>query len=362
MKRLLFLLIIILAVTGSNFALAQTISSPNYRIENPTLDAGGEPSSSTNYRSQDSASDIEGDSSSSTNYKAFPGFEQGAYPGVPGVPTLTNTGGTLYNALDFVILTGGNAIDTNYAIAISSDNFATTFFIQTDDTVGSSPAWQTYANWGSGSGERVTGLASSTTYKIKVKARFGIDTETDYSSEASAATSSPAITMTFTGINSGTSVAGETTSVTSTTNAIAYGSLVINTPSVAAHKVTVTTNAAGGYATTIKQDGHLRTTTPGQQIDPVSGTNTTPAAWPGSVSTGAFGYHTTDALLCTGTTTRFATNNTYAQLTTSPEEVACNSAPVTAEETTLVYKVEIGSLQTPGSYQNIITYVTTGIF
>ena len=356
----LYLLFLLLAFTP-NILTAQSINSNNYRIEDPTFDVGGEASSSTNYRSQDSAGEVEGGVTNSTNYKAFPGFEQGAYPGVPTQPTLTNTGGTLYNSLDFVVATGGNAPDTNYAIAISSDNFATTFFIQTDDTVGPTPAWQIYINWGSGTGERVTGLLANTTYKIKVKARFGIDTETDYSITATAATSSPALTISFSGINSGTSVAGQTTTVTTSTNAIPYGSLIVSTPAVAAHKVTVSTNAGGGYTTTVQQDGNLRTDF-STQIDPVSGTNASPAAWPGGITTGAFGYHTTDSLLCTGTTSRFAVNDTYAQLTTSPEEVACNSGPVSNEDTTLVFKLEIGSLQTNGNYQNKITYITTAVF
>lgn len=338
------------------------MNSGNYRIENPTTDGGGNLSNSANYRSQDSIGDSSGNGqTNSTNYKAFPGFEQGAYPGVPGQPTFTNTGGVLYNSLAFIIATGGNPSDTTYAIAISSDDFATTNFIQTDDTVGSSPAWQTYTNWGAGSGELVTGLTSGTTYKIKVKARFGIDTETAYSITASAATIAPSLTISFSGINSGTSIAGQTTTITTTTNAVSYGNLVVNSPAIGAHKITVSTNATGGYTTTIQQDGHLRTAT-SADIDPVSGTNGSPAAWPGSVSTGAFGYHTTDSLLCTGTTSRFSSNNTYAQLTTNPEEVACNSSPVTGEETTLVYKLEIGSLQEAGSYQNVITYITTAIF
>lgn len=361
MKRFALLLIVALAAIRIDTAWAQTITSPNYRIENPTIDVGGEPSSSTNFRSQDSASDIEGDVTNSTNFKAFPGFEQGAYPGVPGQPTLTNTGGTLYNALDFVVATGGNSSDTQFAIAISTDDFATTFFIQTDDTVGSSPAWQTFSGWGSGAGERVTGLAPNTTYKIKVKARFAADTETDYSITDDATTAAPSLTISFAGVNSGTSLDGETTTVASTANAIAYGSLAIGIPAVAAHTVTVSTNATNGYITTLKQDGHLRTSI-GQDIDSVSGTNTTPAAWPGAITTGAFGYHSGDDLLCSGTTTRFAANNTFAQLTTTPEEVACNSGPATNEATSITYKVEVGSLQENGQYQNVVTSITTGTF
>ena len=229
---------------------AETLGSTNYQIENPSIDVGGGSSSSTNYTSRESIGDQNSSSAESTNYKVFPGFVQHAYPGVPAAPTFTNTGGTLYNALDFVVNTGsGQQSDTTYAIAISTDDFTTTNYIQTDDTIGSSAAWQTYTQWGSGSGERVTGLTLSTTYKIKVKARYGTDTETAFSATATAATSSPSLTIVFAGVNSGNSFDGETTTITTSSTEITYGALTTSTPAIAAHQVTVTTNASGGYTT-----------------------------------------------------------------------------------------------------------------
>lgn len=342
-------------------AFAETLSSTNYQIEGATFDGGGGLGASTNYQSVDSIGDNSDSGSSSTNYKSLLGFIWGAYPGIPGTPTLINTGSTLYNSLDFVITIGGNSSDTEYAIAISTDNFVTTNYIQTDNTVGTTAAWQTYTNWGSGSGERVTGLSPSTTYKIKVKARHGADSESGFSSEASATTSSPSLVVVFAGVTSGTVVSGETTTITTTSNAISYGSLIVSTPAVAAHSLTVTTNAVSGYTTTLQQNANL-TNGPGDQITSVSGTNASPAAWPGSITDGRFGYHTTDTVLCTGSTNRFSSNNTFAALTTSPEEVACNTSPVTSEDTRVVYKLEIGSLQANGNYQNTLTYITTARF
>ncbi len=353
--------IVILSIVFSVLAspvLAETLTGSNYRIEDATIDGGGENSASTNYRSVDSIGAVSDGGSASTNFRSLLGFIWPAFPGVPGVPTLTNTGGTLYNSLDFVVAIGGNSSDTEFAIAISSDNFTTTNYVQTDDTVSATEAWQTYANWGSGSGERIVGLSPSTTYKIKVKARHGVDTETGFSSEASASTSSPSLTITFAGVASSTSVAGETTTITTTSNAITYGSLIVSTPTVAAHTVTVSTNGVSGYTTTLQHDGELRTSA-GADINGVSGTNASPDVWPVAVTTGAFGYHTTDSVLCTGSTNRFSANNTYAAITTTPSEVACNSGPASSEGTTLVYKLEIGSLQESGSYQNILTYITS---
>jgi hypothetical protein len=368
MRRLILVSIIgFLAALLPGLAVAQTLLGPNYKIEDSTFDSGGEQSNSANYKARDSIGDSSDSGSNSGLYRIFGGFVLPAYPGIPIAPTLVNTGGTLYNSLDFVLgLCGSsngdtnNCADTNYAVAISSDNFVTTYFVQNDDTLGAAEAWQTYANWGSGLGERIVGLSPSTAYKIKVKARYGANSETGYSFTATASTAAPNLTIAFAGVNSGTSVDGETTSLTTAANDISYGSLTVGAAKVAAHKVTVTTNAAQGYATTLQQDGNLRTAA-SQQISPVSAPNSAPAAWPVGITTGAFGYHTTDTVLCTGSAGRF-TGTKYAALTTTPEEVACSTTPVSNEATTIVYKLEIGGLQANGRYNNIVTYITTAQF
>lgn len=350
-------------------ALAQNMNSGNYRVENSTFDGGGESSSSGNYSSRDSISDIDGGTSASTNFRNPSGFMPGAYPGVPGVPTLTNTGGNLYNSLDFVITQGdGQQSDTVYAIAISDDNFATTFFIQPDDTLGTAEAWQSYAGWGSGTGERVVGLNPSTTYKIKVKASYGSgsdaeDTESGYSLEATATTSAPLLTFAIGGISSGTTIAGLTTTVTSNANSIGFGTLTLGdgSPNVAAQSLTVSTNATGGYVATARHDQDL-TSQNSDTIATVSGTNASPATFGTGVTTGRFGYHTTDSSLCTGSSSRFAADDTYARLEVSPYEVACSTGPVTSEVTNILFKLVVGALQPAGDYQSSVTYIATATY
>lgn len=362
-------LLLVITLLLPQTVIAETLSSSNYSIEGATLDGGGESSSSTNYSSRDSISGEESGPATSTNYKSTGGFENVAYPGVPAVPTLTNPGSALYNSLDFIIATGdGQQTDTTYAIAISSDDFVTTYFIQSDDTLGAAPAWQTYAGWGSGTGERVTGLSPSTTYKIKVKASYGTgsnaaDSESGYSQTASAATSAPTLSVAVSGVNSGTSVSGLTTTATSTSTNIGFGSLTIGdaNPNVAAQTVTVTTNATGGYTTTAEQNQAL-TSSNGDSITPVTGTNAAPSAFGTGVTTGRFGYHTTDSALCTGTSSRFTVNDTFAALSTTPYEIACSTGPVTSEATQIVYKLVVGALQEAGDYQNSVTYITTATY
>lgn len=350
--------------------IAQTLNSTNYQLEDSIFDGGADSSNSTNYRSRDSIGGVETGDSNSTIYKNPSGFQQGAYPGIPGQPTFTNTGGNLYNSLDFIVSTGvGQQPDTTFAIAISSDNFVTTNFIQTDDTVGTLEAWQTHAGWNSGTGERVTGLSPNTAYKIKVKASYGTgsnaaDSESGYSLEATASTAAPSIVVSIAGVSSGVSVGGVTTTDTSTSTTMGYGNLTLGdgSPNIAAQTVTVTTNATGGYTATVQQDGDLRTDV-GDSIPVVSGTNATPAAF-GTLgaSTGKFGYHTTDSTLCTGTSGRFSADDTYAALTLAPYEVACSTGPVTSEQTSVVYKLVIGALQEAGNYQNILTYIATATY
>lgn len=361
------LVVVVLLVPA--VAIAQTLNSTNYQVEDSTFDSGGESSNSTNYSSRDSIGGVETGNSNSANYKNPNGFQPGAYPGIPGTPTLTNTGGTLYNSLDFVISTGvGQQGDTKFAIAISDDNFVTTKFIQTSDTVGPNEDWQDYAGWNSGTGERVTGLLPSTTYKIKVKASYGTgsnaaDSESGYSPVASATTSAPSLTVSIAGVSSGVSVGGLTTTVSSTATTMGFGSLTVGDafPNIAAQTVTVTTNASGGYTTTVQQDTDL-TSSVGDTIGVVSGTNPSPLAFGTGVTMGRFGYHTTDSSLCTGTPGRFSTSDTYAALTTTPSEVACDTGPVTSDVTSLVYKLVVGTLQQAGNYQNVLTYITTATY
>jgi hypothetical protein len=356
-KRIFFF--IVMGITLPFNILAQTMSSPSYKIENPQFNSGGENSSSTNFRSRDSIGGEDSARSTSTNFRLFPGFLPPAYPGVPGVPTLANTGGTLYNSLDFAVSTGGNPSDVNYAVAISSDAFVSDInYIQTNLTIATSTVWQLYSAWGSGALQRVTTLLPNTTYTIKVKARYGPDSETGFSNTVQAATVAPTLTATIQGVASGTTIGGVSTTIDTTATSVAFSTLQNGSIKLGAQKITVNTNAVAGYTVTLQQNQDL-TKNNGAQIPGVSASNTTPAAWPSGVTTGRFGYHTTDTSLCTGTAGRFTADDTYAAATSTPFEVTCNNGPVSNEVTNIVFKVEIEALQPSGNYQNNITYITT---
>ena len=137
-----------------------------------------------------------------------------------------------------MLAVGGNPTDTKFAIAISSDNWTTTNYVQSDDTVGatlSSGNYLTAASWGASFD--IIGLTANTTYKVKVKAMQGKFTETGFGPEASAATINP--TMSF-GITTDTQ--------SSPPFSVDFGNMVPNTVNTSPHQVnvTLTTNGANG--------------------------------------------------------------------------------------------------------------------
>ena len=358
-KKILYIVIVsMLYIVPMPIFAAENLASPHYQIINPELDSGGSTSASTNYRSYDSIGQTGDTKLNSTNYNAFPGLILPLSPNVPNAPTFQNTTGTLYNALDFVINTDYNTTDVNYALAISSDNFTTTQYIQASDSMGTSIVWQSYTNWGGSSGQRIVLLAPNTTYKLKVKARYGLNSETAYSAISTAATTNPTLTVTIAGVSSGTVVAGATTNISTTAAGVGFGTLSSGMTEYAAHTLTVSTNATSGYSTTVQESSDLSTTS-GYTIPPVAGTNASPVTWPSGITTAAFGYHTTKNPLCSGTTTRFSANNSYAAFTTSPLEISCKTGPVTSDQATMLYRIEIDGQQVPGNYSDYITYITT---
>jgi len=183
--------------------------------------------------------ELSGEKSIGTLYNLGPGLQFTRQSNVPVAPTFSNPSDS-YNMLAFVIDTGGNPSDTLFAIAISSDDFATTNFIQADDTIGATPVYQTYTDWGGVTGENVVGLSPTTTYKIKVKAVQTKYTETEYSLASSATTTGPTLSFDI-------DVAA-TDSETAAPYTLSFGSLSSGSVTTATDKVWVDleSNAAGG--------------------------------------------------------------------------------------------------------------------
>lgn len=210
----------VLASMGIGVLFAQLPASSNFKLNSFDVGGGGTANStSSNYALEGIAGQQSAGQISSTNYKTNSGFIYSRQANVPVAPTFTNPS-NYYNKLHFVVNTSSNPSDARFAIAISDDNFVTTEHIQNDNTIGSALGledYQTYANWGSGSGEDVVGLTPNTTYKIKVKATQGKFTESGFGPEASVATVGPQLSFSISpaSINLGTLL---TTTVTTSSN------------------------------------------------------------------------------------------------------------------------------------------------
>lgn len=164
------------------------------------------------------------------------------------------------------------------------------------------------------------------------------------------------------GVDSGTSTEGVTTDVTTTSTTITFGTLVADTETEAAQKLLVNTNAPSGYTVYLFRDNSFKNPV-GDDMEDVSGTNASPAAWGIPIGqTSAFGYHSSDSLLGTGTTTRFSADDTYATLDGTAREVVFNSGSVVDEETDIVYKIEVEALHPSGLYETSLEYIIVPIF
>ena len=222
-----------------------------------------------------------------------------------------------------------NPEDAEYAIAMSDDNWTTTRYIQADNTLGNTMVWQTYASWGNGAGETVTGLEAATEYKMKAKARHGDFTETDWSSETSATTSP--LSLSF--------------SIDKTW--IDLGTLIPNQVSSGSHLLTVITNGEGGFVTTIQEDGNLRL---GDGLGDIADVTD------GAVSMGEeYGVRTS------GSAEGQMSDQDYA-ITSNLQTIASSTGPVDPSVVTVTYKAVIDPLTTAGKYSHTVTYICTTTF
>lgn len=185
-------------VSGISLLFAQVPAGTNYKLQSYGVGSGGTANStSAAYAMEGIAGETSGTRMSGTLYANENGMIGTQLANVPAQPTLTNPA-NYYNKLQIVIDAGANPTDARFAIAISSDNFATTQYVQNDRTIG--PAlgiedYQTYSAWGGTTGVLLLGLKANTPYQAKVRAMQGKFTESGYSAAGSAATVNPSLTF-----------------------------------------------------------------------------------------------------------------------------------------------------------------------
>ena len=208
-----------------------------------------------------------------------------------------------------------------------------------------------------------TKTSTPTTIDGPTTVAFAILTTTSIAVTASV---DPTFTFTVAAVTSGT-VNGATIGVTGTTAAsIPFAALVDNTAKIAAHDLTVTTNATVGYQVTVKALADPPLADAANNIDKWTGTNAAPTTWSApagtanSVNTGLFGYTTNDATL-DGTADRFTSvgGNKWAGVNSTAEIAAYSTTGVLAQVTRVGWEAEINEFQAPGSYTGTVILVAT---
>lgn len=165
------------------------------------------------------------------------------------------------------------------------------------------------------------------------------------------------------GVGTGLTVNGTTTSTTSTATSIPFETLAAGVIKTLAQDLTVTTNAANGFAVTVYQDGNLTSST-GADIDGfIDGAYTnTPASWvapSANISNektwGHWGLTSSDPDL-------FGSNQ-WVSPSTTPRTVFSHTSVVNASTTRVGYQAQVSALQEAGTdYTTTLTYIATPTF
>lgn len=231
-------------VFGGIFGLFGALpASSNYQLKSYDFGNGGGSGSSANYQLNGISGNVSGDTSSA-NYRIKSGEPGNENTNVPPAPTVNNPS-SYYDRLLVTLNTGSNPSTAVYLIAVSTDGFVTTKYVQPDNTLGNSYTlanYQSYAAWGGASGFYLLGLNPSTTYEVKVRAFQGAFSESALGPAGSAATVAPSLsfgvsttlsptppfTVNFSGLAPGTTFAGDADAQLSlTTNALNGGNVYV---------------------------------------------------------------------------------------------------------------------------------------
>lgn len=333
-------------------------ASTNYTLEGYEFGGGDFDLGSSNYFMQGVLGETTELDQQSSSYKIGSGLIYVEEANTPAAPTLQNTD-SWYNKLEIILNTSNNPTDATYAIAITDDDWATTEWVQNDNTVGAtlgSEDFQTYANWGGASGEYIIGLQPDTTYKVKVKASQGQYTEGPLGPEASAATSNVSISFDI-DVSSSDEETGPP-------YAVAMGELSFSSVSTATDKVWIdlSTNAElGAYVYIYDANAGLKSTATNYTIDAVSAdlTGQTEGFGVRSDSVG----QTSGGPLAAQSPYSGAGDTVGIVDTTVREVYSSTSNPITDGRGSLLIKAKASNL-TPGAtdYTDIITMIASGTF
>jgi hypothetical protein len=196
------------------------------------------------------------------------------------------------------------------------------------------------------------------------------------------ATIAPQLTFTVAGISSGTSVCGENTDVTTTAISVPFGALTIGSFVDAAQRLTVTTNAAGGYSVTVAENdqvGRNGNTCSGdgtssnscvQDTSASGASHTASADWTDAANDDGFGYSVDP--VTAGLTAAFTYNEStrtfsakqFADLAESeaPQTVYSRADVASSDVVDVCYRIAPAATNVAGDYENYIVYTASATF
>ncbi len=206
------------------------------------------------------------------------------------------------------------------------------------------------------------------TWSVTITERDGSSNTIDSSSiriatiesVAVTATVTPSLSFTINPVNSGTSVAGKSTDVTSTAVSVPFGTLTTGVAKHIAQYLAVYTNADSGYIVTAQEDGSMRKST-GTTIPDLSATPADNDANDG------FGFSLANKTGTDATSNLVynfggATFQSRSFPTSTPVQIMSNSGAITTKEVYVVYRLRVPQTQPPGDYSNLVTYIATATY
>lgn len=331
-------------------------ASTNFQLKDFGYGGGGLANgTSSNYAIEGIAGEQNATTLDGTTYDLGPGLQFTNQANVPPAPTFTNPA-NYYNKLKLVLNTGNNPSDTVFAIAISSDNFATdTRYVQSDNTVGATLGledYRTYTSFGGASGFNIIGLALSTTYTVKVKAWQGKFTETGFGPTASVATVGARLTF---DIDTGTSSGVDN----NPPYAIDLGSLPAGSVVGSTDKIWVdfdTNGESGGRVYVAGSNAGLQSAVAGYTIGAVTGNLS-------SLNEG-FGAQTETATNGLAEATFYdLSGDNVATADTTIREIFTASAPVSAGRGSFLLKAKSSAVTPAASdYTEVLTVIASASF
>ncbi|MBN2100476.1 hypothetical protein JW710_01080 [Candidatus Dojkabacteria bacterium] len=266
----------------STKVVAQNLESDNYRIIDPSIDAGGnDDASSGTYNLLDSiGGSINDERFESSNYKLGTGIGYTFMANVPVVTyfqtddsamiALCGEGGC-YNRAKFELDPENNPTETLYLVEISTDDWTT---VQCIDGTTKEPKaissknindYLTEATW-EAEDFNLLGLASSTEYKIRLRALNGDFTESEPGPDATESTTDPSISFDI-------NISGDTWASTSAPYEIDSWEITTVAPSTADDLIWLDmgTNAVAGAIIQVRDTNQgLLSSYTGESIDSIS--------------------------------------------------------------------------------------------